>query len=237
MTPAGSKSGPAASRTVLLDVDGTLIDSNDAHASAWVDAAREFGFDTPYSVLRPMIGMGGDKLMPKAFGISHESEQGKAMSERRSEIFRERYLPALRPFPKARALLERMRADGYSLVVATSAKKDEMKGLLRAAGVEDLLEDATSSSDAESSKPDPDIVVAALDKADASAADAIMLGDTPYDVVAATSAGVPIVALRCGGWEAADLRDAIAVYADPAELLREYDRSPFAAPARAGAGR
>jgi HAD superfamily hydrolase (TIGR01549 family) len=237
MTPAGSKTVPAASLTVLLDVDGTLIDSNDAHASAWVDAAREFGYGTPFSVLRPMIGMGGDKLMPRAFEISHESEQGKAMSKRRSEIFRERYLPALKPFPRARALLERLRADGYSLVVATSATKDEMKGLLRAAGIQDLLEEATSSSDAESSKPDPDIVVAALEKADASPRDAIMLGDTPYDVAAATAAGVPIVALLCGGWNAEELGDAIAIYADPAELLREYDRSAFAARVRASAGR
>jgi HAD superfamily hydrolase (TIGR01509 family) len=236
MADSSSKTGTAP-LTVLLDVDGTLIDSNNAHASAWVDAAREFGYDTPYSVLRPMIGMGGDKLMPEAFGISHESEQGKAMSKRRTEIFGERYLPALRPFPAARALLERMRADGYALVVATSAKKDEMKGLLRAAGVEDLLEETTSSSDAESSKPDPDIVVAALDKADASPSEAIMLGDTPYDVAAAKAAGVPIVALRCGGWNADELSDAIAVYADPAELLREYDRSPFGALARVEARR
>jgi HAD superfamily hydrolase (TIGR01509 family) len=237
MARTSSSVDAAASLTVLLDVDGTLLDSNDAHARAWVDVAREFGYDTPYSTLRPMIGMGGDKLMPKAFGIDHESEQGKAMSKRRSEIFRQRYLSTLKPFPSARALLERMRADGCALVVATSAQKDEMKGLLRAAGIEDLLEDTTSSSDAESSKPDPDIVVAALEKAGVAAAEAIMLGDTPYDVAAATAAGVAIVALECGGWPATELAPAVAVYANPAQLLREYDRSPFGTSARAAARR
>ena len=227
-------SGPL---TVLLDVDGTLIDSNDAHARAWVDVARELGHEADYDSIRRMIGMGGDKLMPKAFGIEHDSEEGERMSKRRSEIFRERYLPTLRPFPDARALLERMRGDGHTLVVATSATKDEMKGLLAVAGVEDLLEEKTSSGDAENSKPDPDIVIAALKKADADPRDALMLGDTPYDVSASTRAGVAIVALTCGGWSAGELKGAVAVYRDPAELLREYERSPFAVRTRESARR
>jgi HAD superfamily hydrolase (TIGR01509 family) len=226
---SGSEREESGTPTVILDVDGTLIDSNDAHARAWVDVAREFGRDVEFAVIRPMIGMGGDKLIPKAFGISHDSDEGKKMSGRRGEIFRESYLPTLKPFSKARELLLRMREDRHTLVVATSAQEDEMKGLLRAAGIEDLLEEATSSSDADSSKPDPDIVVAALEKSDAQPSDAIMLGDTPYDVGAASRAGVAIVALRCGGWSDVELEGAIAIYADPESLLREYDRSPFAA--------
>ena len=233
----GKRAESSGSLTVLLDVDGTLIDSNDAHAHAWVDVARELGHGADYDSIRRMIGMGGDKLMPKAFGIEHDSEEGEKMSKRRSEIFRERYLPTLKPFPDARALLERMREDGHTLVVATSAKKDEMKGLLKVAGVEDLLEEKTSSSDADSSKPDPDIVIAALKKADAAPKDALMLGDTPYDVSASTRARVAIVALTCGGWSAEELKGAVAVYRDPAELLREYERSPFAARTRESARR
>ena len=227
----------SGSLTVLLDVDGTLIDSNDAHAKAWVDVAHEFSHPADYDSIRRMIGMGGDKLMPKAFGIEHDSDEGKKMSKRRSEIFRDRYLSTLKAFPDARALLERMREDGHTLVVATSAKKDEMKGLLKVAGVEDLLEEKTSSSDAENSKPDPDIVIAALEKADADAGDALMLGDTPYDVSASTRAGVAIVALTCGGWSAEELKGAVAVYSDPAHLLRESERSPFAARTRDSARR
>src|SRR5688500_16906024 len=124
-TPSPDASEPL---TVLLDVDGTLIDSNDAHARAWMDVCREFGRDAEYETVRRMIGMGGDKLMPKAFGLEHDSPEGKQMSARRSEIFRERYLPTLKPFKDARALLERMRDDGHTLVVATSAQKEEMKG-------------------------------------------------------------------------------------------------------------
>lgn len=222
--------------TVLLDVDGTLIDSNDAHAHAWVDVCREFGREGDYQQIRRMIGMGGDKLMPKAFGIEHDSEEGKKMSKRRSEIFLERYLPTLKPFPRARDLLERMRDDGHVLIVATSAKSDEMKALLDAAGIADLLEDATSSSDAKNSKPDPDIVEAALDKSDGGPGDACMLGDTPYDVAAATQARVPIVGLRCGGWSDEELAGAIATYADPADLLRRYEESPFATARRSTSG-
>jgi len=222
--------------TILLDVDGTLLDSNDAHANAWVDVGREFGHECDYGSIRSMIGMGGDKLMPKAFGIEHDSKEGKKMSERRSEIFLERYLPALRPFPRARDLLLRMQEDGHSLVVATSATSKEMKKLLEVAGIGDLLEEATSSSDAKRSKPDPDIIKAALKKSETEAGDALMLGDTPYDVAASTGAGVSIVALRCGGWSDDELRGAIATYADPAELLREYDRSPLSTAARSRAG-
>jgi len=224
--------GAARPFTILLDVDGTLIDSNDAHAQSWVDASREFGHPSDFATIRPLIGMGGDKLMPRAFGVEHDSPEGKKMSERRSEIFFEQHLPTLRPFPQARELLLRMREDGHSLVVATSAKEDEMKALLRAAGVEDLLEEKTSSSDADRSKPDPDIIAAALEKSDATPGEARMLGDTPYDVEAATRAGVSTVALLCGGWTREELRGAIAIYADPAELLREYERSPLSATRR-----
>jgi len=222
--------------TILLDVDGTLLDSNDAHAHAWVDVCTEFGHPCNYASIRSMIGMGGDKLMPKAFGIEHDSREGKKMSKRRSEIFAERYLATLRPFPHARELLLRMREEGHSLVVATSATSEEMKKLLQAAGIGDLLEDATSSSDAKRSKPDPDIIKAALKKSDTQPEDARMLGDTPYDVAASTGAGVAIIGLRCGGWSDDELRGAITTYADPAELLREYDRSPLAAAGRGLAG-
>ena len=213
---------------VVLDIDGTLIDSNDAHANAWVDVGREFGIDIDFHHVRRLIGMGGDKVLPAVAGLREEDEKGKRIKERRGEIFRERYLPALRPFPRARELLERFRADGYALVVATSASKEDMEGLLKQAGIRDLIEEKTSSSDAEESKPDPDIVQAALKSADAEPEEAIMLGDTPYDVEASGRAGVRCVALRCGGWGDADLRGAVAVYDDPADLLEHYADSPFA---------
>lgn len=216
-------------KVVLLDIDGTLIDSNDEHARAWVDVGREFGIDIDYDHVRRLIGMGGDKVLPAVSGLEGDTDEGERIKERRGEIFRERYLPALKPFPHARELLERLRDDGYTLVVATSASKDDMDGLLRQAGVRDLIEEKTSSSDAEESKPDPDIVQAALKAADARPEEAIMLGDTPYDVEASGRAGVRCVAVRCGGWGDAELGGAVAVYDDPSDLLARYAESPFAA--------
>lgn len=187
-------------RAAILDIDGTLIDTNDAHAHAWVDACAEFGIEVPFGKAREMIGMGGDKVLPALTGEEEESERGKEIKERRGEIFRERYLASCKPFPAARELLERMRDDGLTLVVATSASKDDMAALLKKIGVADLIEAKTSSSDAEESKPDPDIVQAALDQAEVEPPEAVMLGDTPYDVEAAGRAGVATIALRCGGW-------------------------------------
>lgn len=212
---------------VILDIDGTLIDSNDAHARAYEDAGRELGFDIPFDRVRPLIGKGGDKVLPEVTGIEEDSPDGERISERKGEIFRERYLPTLQPLPGARQLLHRFRDDTMKLVVATSAGKDDLKGLLEQAGVADLIQDATSADDAEESKPDPDIVLAALKQAGFPADEIIMLGDTPYDVEAATRAGVRIVGVRSGGWGDQDLQGAIAVYEDPADLLERYDESPF----------
>jgi HAD superfamily hydrolase (TIGR01509 family) len=212
---------------VLLDVDGTLIDSNDAHAKAWVDALGERGYDVSFERIRRLMGQGGDKLLPNVISVSAESELGKSLSERRAEIFLERYIEDVWPFPSTRALLERMRGDGFRLVVATSAQKREMEPLLDRSGVRDLLQRTTSSDDAERSKPDADIIEAALAKAGASAEQAVMLGDTPYDVEAARRASVAVIALRSGGWSNADLAGATAIYADCADLLAHYEASPL----------
>ena len=218
-------SGVVPLEAVLLDIDGTLLDSNDAHAQAWSDALREAGFEIGSEVVRPLIGMGGDKLLPELTGIEAESAGGKRLIERRKEIFAKEYLPAVRAFPNATQLLDRLRQDGLKLVVATSASDDELHGLLEALGDKSLLEDATSSSDAERSKPDPDIIHAAVAKSDASAAACIMLGDTPYDVEAASKGGVSIIAVRCGGWGDDDLAGAAEVYDDPKGLLDNYQES------------
>jgi HAD superfamily hydrolase (TIGR01509 family) len=217
-----------ALRGVILDVDGTLLLSNDAHAQSWVDTFREFGMDIPFAKVRPLIGMGGDKLLPAAAGIDHESPSGKALSKRRTDIFNESYLDRLQPTPGARDLVQRLLDDGLKIVVATSAREEEMKKLLRRAGVDDLIDDATSASDAESSKPDPDIVEAAIELVGLPAEELVMIGDTPYDIEAATRAGVPLIAVRTGGWDDKSLRGALAIYDDPRELLLHYGDSPLA---------
>lgn len=216
---------------VIFDVDGTLVDSNDAHASAWIDALREFGFtDIPFERVRRMIGMGGDKILPDLAGLHEDDERGKKLLDRRKQIFLRNYLPGIRPFPDSRELVQRIKQDGMLAVVASSANSKELEPLLRVARVDDLMDGTTSSSDAEDSKPDPDIVQAAVAKTHLRAEQLIMLGDTPYDVEAATRAGVPIVAVRCGGWSDRDLGGALAVYDDPADILRNYDKTHFAKP-------
>jgi HAD superfamily hydrolase (TIGR01509 family) len=208
---------------VILDIDGTLLLSNDAHARAFVEAGKSLGLSADFPHIRRLIGKGGDKLIPEAFGFDDESEPGKKLEKEKGRIFRS-FLPTLRPAPGARDLLNKLRADGIKLVVATSAGQEDVRLLLDQARVSDLIEDATSSDDAESSKPDPDIIQAALRKAGESARGAIMIGDTPYDVEAAHRAGVPIITVRCGGiWTDADLRGSVSIFDDPADILAHYD--------------
>jgi HAD superfamily hydrolase (TIGR01509 family) len=216
-------------RGILLDVDGTLLDSVQAHAEAWSEALASEGIDVPAEKIRPLVGMGGDKLLPKVAGIDKESELGQRLDERWGKIFRTRYLPHLRPFPKVRQLLHALRERGLRLVVATSASKEDLAGLLKRAEVEDLVDERASGDTVERSKPDPDIILAALQVARLDAGEAMLLGDTPYDVGAARRAGVPCIGVRCGGWDDEGLAGAIAVYRDPAHLLAELDRSPIAA--------
>jgi HAD superfamily hydrolase (TIGR01509 family) len=225
-------------RAVILDVDGTLVDSNGAHACAWVDAFAEHGITVDGGRVRRSIGMGGDKLMAAVSGIDEDSAIGREISSRRAEIFKEKYLPSVRAFPGVRELIQRFREDGFELSVASSAKEEELEPLLACADVRDLIRIRASSDDVEESKPDPEIIGAALKRVKVDPADAVMLGDTPYDVEAARRAGVAIVALESGGWSRADLTGAADVYADPADLLAHYERSLFwriAAPA-AGIG-
>ena len=217
-----------AIRAVLLDIDGTLIDSNDAHAQAWVEAGAELGHAIAFEDVRWLVGMGGDRVLPRLTGLPEESVEGRRLLQRRGEIFRSRYLPGLRPFPETRALLERLRADGRRLVVATSASAEDLDGLLAQAGVADVIAAATNADEAEESKPAPDIVAAALARAHVPPEHVVMLGDTPYDVEAARRAGVRCIALRCGGWDDAALRDAVEIHQDPAALLAAYDGSLLA---------
>lgn len=220
-------SPPAPLRGCLLDVDGTLIDSNDAHARSWIDALREFDFgDVTYAEVRALIGMGGDKLVRAVTGLDVERGRGKELTSRRKQIFLRDYLPSLGATPGARDLLLKLHDQELKLVIATSAREDELKALLEQAGLSELVQRRTTSDDAEESKPDPDIVHAALMRGDLDPRSTVMLGDTPYDVEAANRAGVPTIAVRCGGWWADDaLGGAAAIYDDPADVLRAFEGS------------
>ena len=222
-----AKAFPFPAKAVLFDIDGTLVDSNDAHAHAWVRAFSEAGVRAAFEAVRCAIGMGGDKLMPAVAGIEEESALGQRISKRRQEMFKTEYLPHLEPFRDAGTLVRACESLGMKAMAASSAKRDELEALLKIADASSLLGDSTSADDAEESKPDPDIVHAALQKAGADARDAVMIGDTPYDIEAATRAGVTVIAFRCGGWNDASLRGAIAIYDGPWDLLARLESSPL----------
>ena len=215
-------------KAVLFDVDGTLVDSNDAHADAWVEAFRKHGVHVDWLKVRRSIGMGGDKLMPAVSGIEETSPQGSAIADDRARIFKREFLPKIKPLRNAARLVADVKERGYTVVAASSAAKDELTPLLRIAGAEALMDAKTSSDDAEESKPEPDIIVAALQRAGVSATEAVMIGDTPYDVEAARRAGVGVIGFRSGGWGDADLEGAIAIYDGPWDLLARLDEALMA---------
>ncbi len=217
-------------RSVILDVDGTLVASNDAHAHAWVEALAGHGRRVELSRVRPLIGMGGDKLLQALVGLSPDSEDAQAIMASRRRIFQDRYLPSVEPTPGAHRLLEWFRDERLTLVVATSARADEVHDLLRIANATKLMEAVVTADDVDLSKPDPDTVREAVKRTRCPAHEVVMLADTPYDLEAAGRAGIGLIGLRCGGWGDADLSGAIAVYDDPQDLLDRYDLSPFKRP-------
>jgi HAD superfamily hydrolase (TIGR01509 family) len=215
-------------RAVLFDVDGTLVDSNHAHARAWVAAFAEAGYEIPFARVRPLIGMGGDRIVPALVpGLTEATEPGKTIAARREQIFYERELPQLVPTRGARELLEAVHAHGARNVAATSAKPEELDAILGHVGLRGLVDVTATSGDARSSKPAPDIVTAALRAAALEPAAAVFVGDTRYDIEAAHRAEVPCVALRCGGNDPHTLAEAEAIYEDPHELAGALERPPF----------
>ena len=214
-------------KAVLFDLDGTLLDTNDYNAEAWVKVLKEFGYTISYDQVRPLIGMGGDNVLPELIGMKKGDPKIKEIGDKRSEMVKTQYIPTAKPFPKATELMRHIEDQGIKLVVATSSSAEEAKILLQKLGYEKLAEGAATSSDAENSKPDPDIVQAALDKGGIAPDEAIMIADSPYDVESAGKAGVKVIALRCGGFSDKDLAGAIAIYDDTADLLAHYDSSPL----------
>jgi HAD superfamily hydrolase (TIGR01509 family) len=217
-------------RGIIFDIDGTLIDSNDAHAYAWQQAMAESGYDVSFDRIRPLIGMGGDKVLPELLGIQKDSEIGSKIDRFRSQVFKERYLPGLRAFPGAMELLSYLHNHSFMLAIATSSKPDEMHSLLKVIDPHaiDLFAQEVSAKEASQSKPDPDVIQVALKRTQCSSNQALMVGDTAYDIEAAARSGIKTIAFRCGGWSDRDLQGAIAIYDGPADLLAHYAESPLA---------
>ena len=219
-------------KAVIFDVDGTLVDSVDLHAQAWQDAFRDIGHAIAFDDIRAQIGKGGDQLLPVFLSQAEIADKGEALEAHRGEILKDRYLGKIVAFPQARALFQRLIADGRKVALASSAKAPELEHYKKVADITDLIDAETSSDDAERSKPHPDIFEAAMKRLPGlEAGDMIVVGDTPYDAQAAAKAGLRTIGLLCGGFAEEDLRRAgcIAIYRDPADLLARYDSSPLVA--------
>jgi HAD superfamily hydrolase (TIGR01509 family) len=215
-------------RAALLDVDGTLLDSVEAHAAAWVEAIRVAGHrPPPLEAMRALIGLGADKILPYALSIDRYDAEWHRITAIRHEIFVDRYLPDVRPFPAVRQLVQQMRRSGWIIVVATSAAKKEVDALLARSGILDLLDHIVHATGYVRSKPDPDIFNRALHRSGGSRDASVVLGDTPYDMMAAARAGLRSVAVRSGGWTDSAFGTAEAVFDDPQDLLRQFHASPF----------
>lgn len=211
--------------TILLDIDGTLVDSNDAHAHAWTKALAEAGIEEPFASVRPLIGMGADQLLPRVRpDLHHDEEPGKSIAHREGEIFKDRYLHSIRPMDGVRELLLQLKRCGVRRIVATSAGKQQAETMLEIAGVADLIDAMATAEVAARSKPAPDIVHAALLAARSQLANTVMLGDTKYDIEAAHAAGLPAIALRCGGASEGDLTEAAAIFDAPCDFARALER-------------
>jgi len=217
-------------KAILFDVDGTLVDSNDLHARAWVDAFATFDIAVPFDEVRGQIGKGGDNLMPALLEPDTVDRHGKGISAARSRIYQDQYAASVQPFAEVAALFRRARQDGWKIVIATSGESEEVDPHLAKLGVGALVDVVTTSEDAEHSKPDPDIFAAALKKVGTDAGHAIVVGDSPYDIEAAAKLGMRTIAVRSGGSDDDTLRKAgaVAIYDSPADLLAQYDTSLLA---------
>ena len=205
-------------RAVILDVDGTLVDTNYHHALCWARAFREHGIVIPLWRLHRGVGMGGDKYVEAMAGSAVEKRLGDPLRERWSTLF-DAFLDEVEPLEGAHELLRRLKDDGRTVVLASSSIERHLDRFLDVLGARELVDAWTTKDDVEASKPDPDLVEAALAKA--GTRDAVMVGDTPWDVGAARRAGIETICVLTGGFSAAELREAGA--ADVVESVADLD--------------
>jgi HAD superfamily hydrolase (TIGR01509 family) len=213
-------------QAVLLDVDGTLIDANYQHALAWYRAFRRSGIILPLWRIHRHVGMGGDQLVPALVGKQVDEELGNEIRDARKEFYSE-LIDEVAPLAGARELIAELKEHGLTVVLASSSPQQEIDRYLDLLDARELADCWTTEDDVEATKPEPDLVRAALEKAEAD--EAVMIGDTPWDIKAARSAGVATVCVLTGGFSAHELREAgaVAVFESVAELRQRLDETPL----------
>jgi HAD superfamily hydrolase (TIGR01549 family) len=220
----------------IFDIDGTLTDSVDIHAMAWQEALRHFGHDVSYERVRRQIGKGGDQLLKTLLSPNELRQHGEELDQFRGDLFKRKYMKLVKPLSMVPELFQRIREEGLRIVLASSAKRDEVEYYQKLLGIEKLVEHDTSADDAERSKPHPDIFAAAMHKLDnPPAQQVIAVGDTAYDAQATAAISIPCIGVLSGGWTEQELREAgcIAVFRGPADLFARIDESPLAQRRRA----
>lgn len=217
-------------RAIFFDIDGTLVDSNEAHVDAWCEAFAREGYPFRRSDIHEQVGKGGDNLVPSLLPDAPE-EVRERIDHAHGEIYKRNYLPKVQPFSGARDLLLKAKDAGKTVVLASSASRPEVDHYVRLLDAADIIDGATSKDDVGHSKPCPDIFESAAKTAAVEPREAIVVGDTPYDIIAARRSGVDTIALRSGGFPEEELRDErpLAIYDDVAALLADFDRSPICA--------
>jgi HAD superfamily hydrolase (TIGR01549 family) len=212
----------------ILDVDGTLVDTNYHHAIAWYRAFRQNGVVLPIWRIHRHIGMGGDQLVEALGGERLDNEKGDDIRDAESVLYRE-LMSEVEPLDDARELIEDLKQRGHAIVLASSAKEHEVDHYLDLLDARELADDWTTSDDVEATKPEPDLVVAAVEKA--GGGEAVMVGDSTWDCEAAKRAGLDTIAVLTGGFSETELRDAgaLAVYSSIGDLRESLDETPLAA--------
>jgi HAD superfamily hydrolase (TIGR01509 family) len=214
-------------KAVLFDLDGTLVDSNDFHITVWQQVLREYGQKITRAAIHEQIGKGGDLLLPALLPGIGEADR-RALSDAHGVLFKHQYIGRVKPFPDARGLIERAHKAGQRVVLASSATQEELDHYMDLLDARDMVDASTSIDDVEHSKPAPDIFATALKKAGIGPEEAIVVGDTPYDIQAAAACGIRTVAVRSGSFSDAQLAGAVAIYSDVASLAHSYSESPLA---------
>jgi HAD superfamily hydrolase (TIGR01549 family) len=212
--------------TAILDIDGTLVDTNYHHALAWYRAFRQHGIVLPIWKIHTHIGMGGDQLVASLTSETVDKEHGDDIRSAEKALYMA-LIEEVEPVEEAREFIADLKKLGHTVVLASSAKEDEVEHYLDLLDARGLADAWTTSADVESTKPQPDLVNAALSKA--GGGDAVMVGDTPWDIKAASGASVPTVAVITGGFSRAELEEAgaAAVFESVAELRRGLEDTPL----------
>jgi HAD superfamily hydrolase (TIGR01509 family) len=209
---------------MLLDIDGTLVDSNDKHADCWIEAFAHFGKHVEWSEVRAQIGKGGDLLVPDTLNAREMRTFGEDLKKYRGELWTRRYMETVRPFPHARDALRELHARGIRLAFASSSNPGEVEYYVDLLGARELLEGSTSKEDAQFSKPSPEIFQAALEQTGANPERTFAVGDTPYDILSAHRIPLPVIAVLSGGFGRELLTKAEYLFADAGAMTKELDR-------------